>query len=213
MKTTLLTLVAIVFCPLTMQISAQKSQPPNIGSRIELFVDDWLVERFEGDASLHLHKPLGKEVVLMNDQPWEDTTMGYVSVLKDGDTFRMYYRGHHHGGGEDARGEPMCYAESRDGIRWTKPNLGFFKFKGSAENNIVLGGGRGYASNPIRVARIPVQPRILFLKSLELFGHLRLHPSVLLPPAVIRLLGDAHVLDLAFIEMRHLMFFGARLEP
>ena len=126
-------------------LAGAADKPLEIGSRLELFVDDWLVDRFEGDAKLHLHKPLGKEVVLMNDQPWEDTTMGYISVLKDGDTFRMYYRGHHHGGGEDARGEPMCYAESRDGIRWTKPNLGFFEFKGSDDNNIVLGGdGRKY---------------------------------------------------------------------
>ena len=39
----------------------------------------------------------------------------------------------------------MCYAESRDGIRWTKPNLGLFKFRGSSDNNIILGrDGRNY---------------------------------------------------------------------
>ena len=124
-------------------IAADK--PPQIGTRLEVFVDDWLVDRFEGDAARHVHKPLGKEGVLMNDKPWEDTTLGYVSVLKDGDLFRMYYRGHHHGGGEDARGEPMCYAESRDGIHWTKPNLGLFRYKGTTNNNIVLGGdGKKY---------------------------------------------------------------------
>jgi hypothetical protein len=140
MKSALLTFTAIVFCLVSTRVIAQTSAPPNIGSRLELFVDDWLVDRFERDAKFHLHKPLGKEVVLMNDQPWEDTTMGYFSVLKDGDTYRMYYRGHHHGGGEDARGEPMCYAESDDGVRWTKPKLGLFRFQGSADNNIVLGG-------------------------------------------------------------------------
>ncbi|MDB6169263.1 MAG: hypothetical protein JWM88_2127, partial [Verrucomicrobia bacterium] len=30
-----------------------------------------------------------------------------------------------------------CYAESRDGIAWTRPNLGLFEFNGSKENNIV----------------------------------------------------------------------------
>jgi len=150
MKPLLATLAGVVFCLTTIvstRSNAQVSAPVNIGSRLELFVDDSLVDRFEADAVLHLHKPSGKEVVLMNDQPWEDTTMGYFSVLKDGETYRMYYRGHHHGGGEDARGEPMCYAESRDGIRWVKPKLGLFTFKGSAENNIVLGGdGRKYIS-------------------------------------------------------------------
>ena len=120
--------------------ASASDKPLEIGSRRELFIDDWLVDRFEGDAKLHMHKPLGKEVALKNDKPWEDSSLGYVSVLKDGDLFRMYYRGHHHGSGEDARGEPMCYAESRDGIRWTKPNLGLFKYQGSTDNNIVLGG-------------------------------------------------------------------------
>lgn len=139
MKVLLTTVAGLAVC-LSTSASGQATEPIDIGSRLEMFVDDYLVDRFEGDATLHLHKPLGKEAVLMNDQPWEDTTLGYVSVLKDGGTFRMYYRGRHHGGGEDARGEPMCYAESQDGIRWVKPNLGLFTFNGSAENNIVLGG-------------------------------------------------------------------------
>ena len=38
-----------------------------------------------------------------------------------------------------------AYAESSDGIRWTKPNLGLFRYRGSSDNNIVLGGdGRRY---------------------------------------------------------------------
>ena len=31
----------------------------------------------------------------------------------------------------------VCYAESRDGIRWTRPNLGQFEYEGSRANNIV----------------------------------------------------------------------------
>ena len=30
-----------------------------------------------------------------------------------------------------------CYAESHDGITWTRPSLGLFEFKGSKDNNIV----------------------------------------------------------------------------
>ena len=37
-----------------------------------------------------------------------------------------------------------CYAESKDGLRWTKPELGLFEFDGSKENNIVWD-GRGDA--------------------------------------------------------------------
>ena len=33
-----------------------------------------------------------------------------------------------------------CYAESRDGIHWVKPELGLFEFQGSKQNNIVWSG-------------------------------------------------------------------------
>ena len=30
----------------------------NIGSRLELFVDDWLIDMMEGDVALRLHEPV-----------------------------------------------------------------------------------------------------------------------------------------------------------
>ncbi|HJN14025.1 MAG TPA: hypothetical protein QGH10_00965, partial [Armatimonadota bacterium] len=117
-----------------------KQDPVDIGSRLELFVDDCLVDRLEGDAKLHLHKPAGREVALANDRPWEDSHMAYFAALRDGDLYRMYYRPSHHGTGPEALGEAMCYAESTDGIHWVKPGLGLFAYEGSGDNNIVLGG-------------------------------------------------------------------------
>ena len=38
---------------------------------------------------------------------------------------------------ENDRGDLTCYAESDDGLTWTKPNLGIFEFDGNAKNNIV----------------------------------------------------------------------------
>lgn len=32
----------------------------------------------------------------------------------------------------------LCYAESEDGIHWTKPNLGIVEFEGSKDNNILI---------------------------------------------------------------------------
>lgn len=31
----------------------------------------------------------------------------------------------------------LCYAESKDGVNWVKPNLGITEFRGSTENNII----------------------------------------------------------------------------
>ena len=125
--------------------AAAPLQPGKHGTARELFVDNHLIAQLSGDLKQHLHQPVPKEVILTTDAPWEGNTCAYYTIFRDGNIFRMYYRGHHHGSGEDARGEPMCYAESRDGIRWTKPNLGLFRFGGSSDNNIVLGGdGRKY---------------------------------------------------------------------
>ena len=33
---------------------------------------------------------------------------------------------------------PMCYAESKDGVNWTKPDLGLVEFNGNKKNNICL---------------------------------------------------------------------------
>ena len=56
-----------------------------------------------------------------------------IQSSRDGDVYRMYYRG----SDLDATHEVTCYAESSDGVRWEKPELGLFDFKGSKKNNIV----------------------------------------------------------------------------
>ncbi len=114
----------------------------DIGSHRELFVDAHLIERLSGSAKQHLHQPEAKEVVLTTDAPWEGNTSAYFTVFRDGDRFRMYYRGSHYDTEtkKATHREVTCYAESKDGIHWTKPKLGFFEFEGSKANNIVLDG-------------------------------------------------------------------------
>lgn len=108
----------------------------DIGSRLELFVDDYLVDALAGDARRLLHHPVPQEVALVFDRPWEGATSAYVTVFRDGERVRLYYRGN--GAGH----ETTCYAESRDGVHFERPNLGLFEFAGSTENNIIwLGAG------------------------------------------------------------------------
>ena len=116
----------------------------DIGSRLELFVDDYLIEKMTGGAELQLHHPLRREIALVTDNPWEGNAGTFASVFQDGDLYRMYYSGLHYttGGKESEKlaKHPtfLCYAESKDGISWIKPKLGLVKFKGSKANNIVL---------------------------------------------------------------------------
>ncbi len=117
-----------------------------LGTRRELFVDDFLVERFEG-AALKLREPLLAGVALRFDQPWEGAFCGYVTVLKDGDRFRMYYRGLPKDNRDGSIDEVTCYAESRDGITWQRPKLDLFEVHGTRENNVVLAGQPPFSHN------------------------------------------------------------------
>ncbi len=103
----------------------------------ELFVDKHLIESME-NVRLELAQPQDKGVVLKFDKPWEYAA-GFVTVIKDGDKYRMYYRGGRKlpDGKYDNDGEVTLYAESPDGITWTKPGLGLHAIDGK-DTNIIL---------------------------------------------------------------------------
>lgn len=102
----------------------------DIGSRVEPFVDDWLVERMQG-VRLQMHRPLAREVSFQFDRPWEGPSSIFLRVMKEGDTYRNWYRA-----GADADQYP-AYAESADGVHWSRPDLGFVEFAGSRRNNLL----------------------------------------------------------------------------
>lgn len=122
------TLLALTLLCLASHISEAAIQ---IGGGVQLFTGTALIESLQG-VTLRLHQPERREVVFRFDAPWEGAESAYVTMLRDGDKFRMYYRG----GGETTQ-ESTCLAESTDGINWTRPELGLFEFNGSRENNII----------------------------------------------------------------------------
>ena len=106
-----------------------------IGSRRELFVDDWLIERFAG-TELRLHSPTPQEVVLPFDAAWEGAVSFYVTILEVEGEYRAYYRGQK----DEKSGDVTAVATSSDGITWQRPNLGLIEWEDSRENNIVWDG-------------------------------------------------------------------------
>ncbi len=103
----------------------------NIASRVEPFVDDWLIDRMQ-NVCLRLHHPVAREVSFQFDQPWEGSSSIFLRVMKDDDTYRNWYRA-----GADADQFP-AYAESADGIHWTRPDLGLVEHAGSRHNNLLF---------------------------------------------------------------------------
>ena len=66
----------------------------------------------------------------------------YGSVIRDGGRFRMWYvaAGDDRLDPDTPRSAPwrVAYAESDDGVRWRKPELGLVEYNGSRANNLVL---------------------------------------------------------------------------
>ena len=130
----------------------------HLGSRRELFVDDFLLMD-AGSAMFVLHPPTPREDVLFRDGVADGTHIGYPTVFRDGDLIRLYYFCCEFSKEDypelyavppanvppDCKDDPLfswphrhyCYAESRDGIHFSKPPLGLHEFRGNKENNIV----------------------------------------------------------------------------
>ena len=119
------------------QIKEPEEPVLNIGSRLELFVDSFLIDKLD-NMQLVLHAPEDAGPVLYFDEPWEGPFCGYATVIRDDDVYRLYYRGRPEAGKDGSPDETTCYAESADGIRWIKPELGLHPVSGSTGNNIIL---------------------------------------------------------------------------
>jgi hypothetical protein len=112
--------------------------PIHIGSRRELMVDDHLIESISDGAELQLHHPVEQTDTFTCDAPWEGDWSGGGTFIQDGDIYRMYYRGSTWPGVRQPYQFYHCYAESDDGINWTRPDLGLVEFEGSTANNIII---------------------------------------------------------------------------
>jgi len=106
--------------------------PLALGAKRELFLDEVLiassrnVTRRIHPAEKHFQNPL-----LRATEPWEGgVPILFGSVLRDGEKYRMWY---YVPGG-------VGYAESADGLAWTKPRVGVVKIGGQDTNLVVRPG-------------------------------------------------------------------------
>lgn len=126
--------------------AAGPDEPIDLGSRRELFVDSFLIDRLAG-AALTLERPRDEGLALAFDRPWEGGFCGYATVLHDGPLYRLYYRGLPVSGRDGSPTEVTCYAESKDGRSWVRPELGLYEVAGTRRNNVVLAGKAPYSHN------------------------------------------------------------------
>lgn len=111
----------------------------DIGNRLEIFIDKYLIANMKGHIELRLHHPVRREIAIHHDQPWEGSGCGYHTVFYDDDRYRMYYKAWHIvSDGNTSNPIVIAYADSKDGIHWVKPKLGLVEFNSSKQNNIIM---------------------------------------------------------------------------
>ena len=119
-------------------VAAPKSLGDLTGPWI-LFVDDSPVaRRSQVVRRYHAFNKHPANPVLKADQPWEQSVYLYGTVLPGEQ--RKGYRAWYHGTGRamSNRGYFSAYAESNDGVHWTKPPLGIVPWQGNTNNNMIL---------------------------------------------------------------------------
>ncbi len=88
----------------------------------ELFIDDRLIEELDGSRK-QLNRPVKHPLnpLVVKEHEWEEDGPGYGTVLYDSEEklFKMWYQIWQKTEGTSAG--LLCYATSRDGIKWTKP--------------------------------------------------------------------------------------------
>jgi hypothetical protein len=129
----------------TMQIPVPRAAK---GNHIA-FLDLWEVAQLRNVEQCV--EPMDKDSrnpLLKHGEPgsWDAAETNFQgTILKEGDRYRMWYTG------EDIKAllkgwETACgYAESADGVTWTKPDLGLYEYKGSTHNNICFPNGYQFA--------------------------------------------------------------------
>ncbi len=124
---------------------AEPVHPVPSGKMRQLMFDDFLLGfGFKAEHYMHAVRfSIGKvvkhgEPIFEGEEPWEKSS-AWISVLRDGGKFRMWYNSSHEG----REGLIVSYAESDDGIHFERPKPGVTEWRGSRENNIVYTGGEG----------------------------------------------------------------------
>lgn len=110
---------------------------------VVLFGFDNVAWPFTAGVQRHLIPASEPQIVLRPGEmgAHDEVLQYYGTVLRIDDRFHMWYSGNYgpldNYAGFERKHCHICYATSRDGVSWEKPDLGLVEFNGSRKNNIV----------------------------------------------------------------------------
>ena len=111
----------------------------NLGKNRMLCWDDFLIDKMDS-AEIRMHKPVKREKVITMDKSWEGNVCTYASIMKLGDTYRMYYRAQNINvlpdGTYDKNKCSFCVAESKDLKEFKRLPVNKYEREGEYNNNI-----------------------------------------------------------------------------
>ncbi len=182
----------------------------NIGSHLELMVDYYLIETLK-NTDLRLQTPQPGENVFQFNKPWEGRFCGYTTVFKAKGKYHMYYRGLPHAGQDCSASETTCYAESKDGIHWSRPSLGIYEVAGTRDNNVVLANMPPFSHNfaPFYDVRPGVSPEERY-KALAGTGKSGLHAFVSPDGLHWKKVGDKPVITEGAFDSHNVAFWSEK---
>ena len=102
------------------------ADPITLDSRHQLFLDDYLITSMKNvKRVVEQAQKYSKNPLIWPSEKWEEQLLTiYGSVIRDSDKFRCWYKS----------GLGVGYAESTDGITWTKPALDLHLSDGQKTN-------------------------------------------------------------------------------
>ena len=118
-------------------------RPLLLGPEKHLLIDDWsLAETHNIRRTFHRPAKYSGNPLIVCDKPWEATAV-YLSsgaVRDPSGRYRLWYNAADPASptGAGRKNVHTCLAVSKDGIHWTKPDLGIHEYAGSSANNIVI---------------------------------------------------------------------------
>ena len=121
----------------------------DIRTEKQLFIDDCIIDGQERIArTLHQFKRHPANPLLVPEMPWERANFVYGAVIRDPEIglFRLWCT--NSGARPDTEEDyefrvQVCYAESKDGLAWDRPDLGIVEIDRSSQNNVVASNAGG----------------------------------------------------------------------
>ncbi len=178
-----------------------------------LLLDSRIIESAE-NAKLTLGKTVKSEhnPLMAEDKPWEkrfDNLYANVIYDKEDKLYKCWYnpfivdnsakgmtleqRRKRRYGPPRGREMAICYALSKDGIKWEKPELGLVEFEGSKQNNILWRGPHGAGVFKDPRAPAPARRYKAFFQGVRVaFSADGIHWGKAIRCPEIRVAGDTH---------------------